>query len=84
MIDRVTDDMGRLGPVNDSKAMAKNILDVWKGDRAAMGRRACEHALQFSWERSMEQLFGEIYPAAFKRRDQRLRKAGAKAAKATA
>lgn len=84
MIDRVTDATGRLGPVDDAEAMAKNILDVWNGDREAMGRNACQHALQFSWERSMEALFGKVYPAAFKRRDRRLGKAPAKAGKAPA
>ena len=73
MIDRVTEATGRLGPVDDAGAMAANILDVWNGDRSAMGRNACEHALQFSWERSMETLFGTVYPAAFARRDERLR-----------
>ena len=29
MIDRVTDAIGRLGPVDDAEAMAANILDVW-------------------------------------------------------
>ena len=38
MIDRVTDAVGRLGPVGDAEAMARNILDVWNGDRAAMAR----------------------------------------------
>ena len=67
MIDRVSDAMGRLGPVDDSDAMAANILDVWHGDRAAMGRAASEHAHQFSWDNSMDLLFRRIYPAAFAR-----------------
>ena len=61
MVDRVTADMGRLGPVGDAEAMAGNIRDVWSGDRSAMGANACRHALQFSWDRSMEALFGRIY-----------------------
>jgi alpha-1,6-mannosyltransferase len=65
MIDRVTHAVGRLGPVGDSDVMARNILDVWASDRATMGSEARAHALQFSWERSMEALFGQIYPAAF-------------------
>lgn len=71
MIDRVTDEMGRLGPVGDAEAMAANILDVLHGDRQAMARNACQHALQFSWERSMEALFGRVYPAAFERQQER-------------
>src|SRR5690349_23413287 len=33
MIDRVARETGRLGPIGDSDAMARNILDVWGGDR---------------------------------------------------
>jgi alpha-1,6-mannosyltransferase len=65
MIDRVPPAVGRLGPVGDADAMAANILAVWSGDRAAMAEQARAHALQFSWERSMEALFGRVYPAAF-------------------
>ena len=64
MLDRVTPEIGRLGPVNDSAAMTANILDVWSGDRSEMGARACRHALQYSWEGSMEALFGRVYPKA--------------------
>ena len=56
MLDRVTDDMGRLGPVGDADAMAA---------------AARAHALQFSWDSSMEALFGRVYPAAFERRRER-------------
>jgi alpha-1,6-mannosyltransferase len=71
MIDRVTSDMGRLGPVNDSEAMAANILDVWNSDRATMGEMAQAHARQYSWDRSMEALFGRIYRTAFARSAER-------------
>src|SRR5437868_4462561 len=67
MLDRVTDAMGRLGPVGDDTAMAANILAVWGGDHPAMRQAAREHALQFSWDSSMEALFGRVYPAAFER-----------------
>jgi alpha-1,6-mannosyltransferase len=74
MIDRVTQAMGRLGPVGDAGAMAANILSVMYSDRSAMREAARAHALQFSWVRSMEALFGRVYPAAFeKRRERRLR-----------
>jgi len=80
MIDRVTDAMGRLGPVGDAESMARNILDVWGGDHEAMRQAARAHALQFSWERSMEALFGRVYPAAFERQERRqLRVAGSPA-----
>ena len=68
MLDRVTDRMGRLGPVDDASAMAANILSVWNSDRTLMGEAARAHALRFSWDSSMESLFGRVYPAAFERR----------------
>ncbi len=68
MIDRVTPVTGRLGPVGDSAAMAANIQAVLDGDRRALSERARAEALQFSWDRSMEALFGRLYPAAFARR----------------
>jgi alpha-1,6-mannosyltransferase len=71
MLDRVTDDMGRLGPVGDADAMAVNILSVIHSDRDAMAAAARSHALQFSWHSSMEALFGRVYPAAFERRRER-------------
>jgi len=71
MIDRVTDATGRLGPVGDAEAMAANILGVWTSDHEAMRAAARAHALQFSWDSSMESLFGRVYPAAFQRRRER-------------
>jgi alpha-1,6-mannosyltransferase len=68
MIDRVTPATGRLGPVGDSEAMARNIVDVLAGNRSALGAQARAEALQFSWDSSMETLFGQLYPAAFARR----------------
>ena len=68
MLDRVNDTVGRLGPIDDSAAMARNIMAVWEGDRTAIADRARAQALQFSWDRSMEALFGEVYPAALARR----------------
>jgi alpha-1,6-mannosyltransferase len=68
MIDRVTDAVGRLGPIGDAGAMAANILEVWRrcGDTTSEAARA--HALQFSWDHSMEALFTKVYPAALGRR----------------
>src|SRR5260221_10163882 len=77
MLDRVTDATGRLGPIGDSETMAANIRAVWAGDHQAMRQAARAHALQFSWDSSMEALFGRVYPAAFERRHERkLRLAG--------
>ena len=75
MIDRVTDAVGRLGPVGDAAAMAANILDVWKADRTAIAEQARAYALQFSWDSSMEALFTRVYPDAFARCVQRSRQA---------
>jgi alpha-1,6-mannosyltransferase len=72
MIDRVAQSTGRLGPVGDAEAMAANILSVLCSDRVAMAAAARAHALQFSWDSSMDALFGRVYPAAFERRRQQL------------
>ena len=70
MIDRVDQHTGRLGPVGDAEAMAANILEVLAANGAAMSSSAREHALQFSWDHSMDALFGRVYPAAFSRRSE--------------
>jgi alpha-1,6-mannosyltransferase len=68
MIDRVPSDIGRLGPVDDAEAMKANILEVWATGARGMGERASLHAHQFSWQRSMEELFGRVYVDAFEAR----------------
>jgi alpha-1,6-mannosyltransferase len=80
MIDRVDESVGRLGPVNDAAAMAANMLSVWNGDRRTMAEQARACALQFSWDSSMEALFGRLYPAAFAHRAGQLREAPTAAA----
>ncbi|MEO7814119.1 MAG: glycosyltransferase [Sphingomicrobium sp.] len=67
MLDRVDGSIGRLGPVNDSQAMAANIVDLWSGDMAAMRARTLAHAGNFGWDRSMAILFDQIYPQAMAR-----------------
>jgi alpha-1,6-mannosyltransferase len=67
MVDRVTPDIGRLGPVDDAAAMARHIVDLWHSDRAAIGEIAQHHARQYSWDRSMSDLFTGLYPKAFRR-----------------
>ena len=67
MVDRVDDSIGRLGPVDDSAAMAHNILDLWSDDLPAVRARTLAHARQFGWDRSMDILFGHIYPMAMRR-----------------
>ena len=67
MVDRVTEAIGRLGPVDDAEAMAANIVDVWNSDRSAMAELAQQQARQYSWDRSMSDLFTSLYPKAFRR-----------------
>jgi alpha-1,6-mannosyltransferase len=67
MVDRVTPEIGRLGPIDDAPAMAWNILDVWNSDRTVVGAIAQHHARQYSWDRSMSDLFTSLYPKAFRR-----------------
>jgi alpha-1,6-mannosyltransferase len=73
MLDRVTHEVGRLGAVGDANAMARNILSVWNGDRRAMAAQARAQALEYSWDSSMEALFGRLYPAAFAHRAEQVR-----------
>ena len=71
MVDRVTPDIGRIGPVDDAEAMARNICEVWAGDPRGMGQESWRHAQQFSWRESMHALFGELYPRALQLAAQR-------------
>ena len=81
MIDRVTPEIGRIGPIGDAAAMARNICDVWAADHGAMARASALHAQQFCWSNSMETLFGELYPRALARAAGRaLQSVGARAA----
>lgn len=68
MIDRVGSRTGLLGPEGDSAAMAANILAIWNGDRCAVVEHAMAEARRYSWDHSMDALFGRVYPAAMSRR----------------
>jgi alpha-1,6-mannosyltransferase len=67
MIDRVGSRTGLLGPDGDSEAMAANILAIWNGDRKTLADHAIAEARRYSWDDSMEALFGRVYPAALGR-----------------
>jgi len=67
MVDRVTPDIGRIGPVDDAEAMARNLTELWRGDPRGVGQASWRHAQQFSWRESMAALFGEVYPRALAR-----------------
>ena len=64
MVDRVPEGLGLVGQIDDAAVMASNIIRVLRGDMAAMRDRARAHALQFSWDQSMERLFGRVYGSA--------------------
>lgn len=68
MIDRVPPALGRLGPVGDSAAMARNILEVWGADRSTIARDAIEAAARFDWTTVLSELFDRFYPRALDRR----------------
>jgi len=53
---------------------------VWNGDQRAIAEEARACALEYSWDSSMEALFGRVYPAAFLRRAAEQRQAPAAAA----
>jgi alpha-1,6-mannosyltransferase len=75
MVDRVPSGLGLVGEVDDAGVMASNIMAVLHGDRTAMGERARAHALQFSWDQSMERLFGHVYRTARLRAAERVGRA---------
>jgi alpha-1,6-mannosyltransferase len=77
MLDRVDEETGRLGPVDDSDAMAANILELCSADRRSMGEAARAHVEgQFNWDRTFQTLFGEIYPQAFAARSAAVQRSG--------
>lgn len=77
MIDRVPAGLGYLGPVDDTAAMAENVLRVWSGDRAGMAVAARAHVeARFSWDRTFERLLTEIYPKAMQHAAMRDRTSG--------
>ena len=67
MVDRVPSGLGLVGEVDDSVVMAENIMTVLQSDVVEMGSLARDHALQFSWDQSMERLFGRVYRSALSR-----------------
>ncbi|SOB87351.1 alpha-1,6-mannosyltransferase [Sphingomonas guangdongensis] len=73
MHDRVPAGTGLLGPVDDTAAMAANVAALWPEQAAAMG--AAGRSLvesRYSWRRTFETLFGEVYPAALANTARRL------------
>ncbi|THD35306.1 MAG: glycosyltransferase [Sphingomonas sp.] len=65
MPDRVPAGLGLLGRVDDTTAMAANVAQLWRGDHRAVGAAARAHVeANFSWRRTFENLFNDIYPRA--------------------
>ncbi|MBX9885383.1 MAG: glycosyltransferase [Novosphingobium sp.] len=65
MVQRVPPMLGQLVELDDTTAMAQAVVDVWRGDHAAMGLRARHHVTtQFSWRQTFDTLLGEVYPRA--------------------
>ena len=65
MPDRVPPGLGLLGPVDDTAAMAANVLKIWRDDHQAIGIEARHHVeTNFRWKRTFERLLGDIYPKA--------------------
>jgi len=55
--------------------MARNVLSVWNGRPKCMGRAARAHvANRYSWERTFQRLFCEVYPAALRRAEERVKR----------
>jgi alpha-1,6-mannosyltransferase len=65
MPDRVPQGLGLLGSVDDTTAMAANVVKIWRDDHQAIGIEARHHVeTNFSWKRTFERLLGDIYPKA--------------------
>lgn len=79
MSDRVPEGLGLLGPVDDTRAMAANVVKLWNQGAELIGARARAMVVEkYGWARTFERLFGEIYPKALARATVRLEEDGAK------
>lgn len=77
MPDRVPHGLGLLGPVDDTAAMAANVVKLWRDGAELVGARARAMVVErYGWDRTFERLFGEIYPKALARASERLEEDG--------
>jgi alpha-1,6-mannosyltransferase len=68
MVQRVPQHLGLLVALDHTQAMAQAVMQIWRGDCAAMGLRARAHVTSgFSWQQTFETLLDEIYPRALAR-----------------
>jgi len=73
MPDRVPPGTGLLGPADDASAMAANVVTLARNGAPVVGAAARRLVVErFSWTRTFERLFGEVYPAALARTAVRL------------
>jgi len=83
MPDRVPAGLGLLGPVDDTEAMARNVVHLWQGDHEAMARAARRHVeTHFHWRRTFDRLFNHTYPRAMAHAAARCRQGGARVSRA--
>lgn len=74
MPERVPEDAGLLGPVDDAVAMARNVTQLWRGGYAAARTRSLALAGSHNrWSQTFEQLINVEYREALNARDLRLR-----------
>lgn len=79
MPDRVPHGLGLLGPVDDTGAMAANVVKLWEDGAELVGARARAMVVErYGWDRTFERLFGEIYPKALARAAERNEEDGAR------
>jgi alpha-1,6-mannosyltransferase len=75
MPERVPAGTGVLVPVDDSEAMAKAVVAVWRGNHRQMGQAArCHVAGRYEWRQTFEALLGEVYPKALRAAEERMEK----------
>ncbi len=72
MPERVPAGTGLLGPVDDARAMAQNVVRIWNEDYADLRKRAIALANSHNrWQQTFEQLIDIEYAEALKARDAR-------------
>ena len=77
MPDRVPHGLGLLGPVDDTAAMAANVVRLWQDGAELIGARARAMVVErYGWDRTFERLFNDIYPKALARAAERYEEDG--------
>lgn len=77
MADRVPHGLGLLGPVDDTAAMAANVVKLWQDGAELVGARARAMVVEhYGWDRTFERLFNDIYPKALARAAERYEEDG--------